>query len=84
MRYMTLFIISILIPGLVVAQNFLVDPAKLANTLDGDWDTYSGDYSGRRYSNLTQVHKENVSDLTLAWTAEINFNVRRGLLLQAG
>ena len=78
MRYMTLFIISILIPGLVVAQNFLVDPAKLANTLDGDWDTYSGDYSGRRYSNLTQVHKENVSDLTLAWTAEINFNVRRG------
>ena len=44
MRYMTLFIISILIPGLVIAQNFLVDPAELANTLDGDWDTYSGDY----------------------------------------
>ena len=78
MRYLTLIIASLLLPGLLVAQEVLVDPAEISNALDGDWDTYSGDYTGRRYSSLTQVHKENVSNLTLAWTTEVNFNVRRG------
>ena len=28
---------------------------------------YNGDYSGRRYSPLTQVNQSNVKSLTLAW-----------------
>ena len=78
MRYLALFIINIIVPITLIGQEVVVDPDDLANVLDGDWDTYSGDYSGRRYSNLDQVHKENVSDLTLAWTTELNFNIRRG------
>jgi alcohol dehydrogenase (cytochrome c) len=31
------------------------------------WPTYNGDYSGRRYSPLTQIDQANVHRLTLAW-----------------
>ncbi|MEO6910243.1 MAG: acido-empty-quinoprotein group A [Edaphobacter sp.] len=31
------------------------------------WPTYNGDFSGRRYSALTQINKENVKSLKLAW-----------------
>ena len=32
-----------------------------------NWTTYSGDYSGRRYSTLKQIDTNNVSRLTPAW-----------------
>jgi alcohol dehydrogenase (cytochrome c) len=32
------------------------------------WLTFSGDYSGRRHSPLTQITRENVSRLTAEWT----------------
>jgi len=32
-----------------------------------DWPTFNGDYSGRRYSALTQVNAGNVRNLSLAW-----------------
>jgi alcohol dehydrogenase (cytochrome c) len=32
------------------------------------WLTYSGDYSGRRHSPLTQITRDNVSRLTAQWT----------------
>src|SRR6185295_17040913 len=35
------------------------------------WPTYSGDYSGKRYSTLTQLNQSNVKNLTLAWTMRI-------------
>ena len=39
--------------------------------LGDSWPTYSGDYSGRRYSALTQINQSNVKNLTLAWTARL-------------
>ncbi len=33
-----------------------------------DWLTFSGDYSGRRHSPLTQINRENVYRLAPAWT----------------
>ncbi len=33
----------------------------------GDWLTYNGDYSGRRYSTLTQINRSNVVDLRVEW-----------------
>ena len=33
------------------------------------WTSYSGDYTGRRYSSLTQINQSNVQHLTLAWAA---------------
>jgi alcohol dehydrogenase (cytochrome c) len=32
-----------------------------------NWLTYSGDYSGRRYSELTQINTENVKSLVARW-----------------
>ncbi len=44
-----------------------LDPASILKPLGGSWPTYSGDYSGKRYSTLTQLNQSNVKDLTLAW-----------------
>jgi alcohol dehydrogenase (cytochrome c) len=58
-----------LIPGILVAQG--LSTADLLKPLLNDWPTYSGDYSGKRYSHLTQVNQSNVKNLTLAWTARV-------------
>ena len=39
--------------------------------LGESWPTYSGDYTGRRYSSLTQINQSNVKHLSLAWTARV-------------
>jgi alcohol dehydrogenase (cytochrome c) len=44
-----------------------LDPASILKPLGDSWPTYSGDYSGRRYSTLTQLNQSNVKNLTLAW-----------------
>src|SRR6202008_2887148 len=31
------------------------------------WPTFNGDYSGRRFSPLTQINSKNVGSLALAW-----------------
>ena len=48
-----------------------VDPARLTKPLGEDWPTYSGDYTGKRYSPLTQVDRTTVKGLSLAWTARL-------------
>jgi len=80
MKHLSLIAILVsLLPLQLPAQDEVVlAPMEILNDLDGDWRTYSGDYSGRRYSRLTQINKETVKNLTLAWTSEMNFNVRRG------
>jgi alcohol dehydrogenase (cytochrome c) len=56
-----------LLPLHAAAQNDAVlDPDVLLEDLAGDWPTYSGDYTGKRYSRLTEIDKENVKNLTLA------------------
>jgi alcohol dehydrogenase (cytochrome c) len=44
-----------------------LDPAKLLAPPTDSWPTYNGDYSGRRYSTLTQITAANVKALSLAW-----------------
>ena len=39
--------------------------------LADEWLTYSGDYTGRRYSALTQVDRSNVGQLGLRWVTRI-------------
>jgi alcohol dehydrogenase (cytochrome c) len=43
----------------------------LHKPLADSWPTYSGDYSGKRYSALTQINQRNVKTLTLAWTRRL-------------
>jgi alcohol dehydrogenase (cytochrome c) len=63
--------VFLLVPGLVAGQGRGVDPADLLKPLKESWPTYNGDYSGRRYSTLSQLNRENVKTLTLAWMTRV-------------
>jgi len=66
-----LLVTSVLLisPALLAAQG--LDPAAIFKPLSDSWPTYSGDYSGRRYSSLNQINQSNVKNLTLAWTRRL-------------
>ena len=54
-----------------------LDPSAILKPLSDEWVTYSGDYTGRRYSALTQINQTSVKNLGLAWLS-------RGFLQGAG
>jgi alcohol dehydrogenase (cytochrome c) len=60
-----------------VAQGGL-DPSLLLKPLADTWTSYSGDYTGRRYSSLNQITTANVKGLTLAWTTRLNVGSAAG------
>jgi alcohol dehydrogenase (cytochrome c) len=60
---------SLCIHPLLLAQ--ALDPASLLKPLGDSWPSYSGDYSGKRYSSLQQINQSNVKNLTLAWVAHV-------------
>src|SRR6059058_4775829 len=60
-----------LLPAGLWAQGGGVTPAELLKPLKDSWPTYNGDYTGRRYSALTQVNQTTVKHLTLAWSARV-------------
>ena len=67
-----LLLASILLwPIALGGQGRGVDPADLLKPLADSWPSYSGDYTGKRYSALTQVNRLNVKNLTLAWTMSL-------------
>ena len=49
-----------------------LDPAVLLKPLADTWPTYSGDYTGRRFSSLTQINRNTVKNLTLSWVTRLN------------
>jgi alcohol dehydrogenase (cytochrome c) len=64
-------IVAVLFPAIlflatVAAQN--LDLRDLTKPLGSTWPTYNGDYSGRRFSQLSQITASNVKDLRLVWT----------------
>jgi alcohol dehydrogenase (cytochrome c) len=42
-------------------------PGNSIPSVSDEWPTFNGDFSGRRYSLLTQINKSNASSLKLAW-----------------
>ena len=56
-------------PAIAGAQT--LDPASLLKPSTDSWPTYSGDYTGRRYSALDQVNHKTVRNLSLAWSSRI-------------
>src|ERR1700694_4537775 len=54
-----------------IAAGQALDPSLLNKPLGDSWPTYSGDYSGKRYSSLTQINQSNVKNLTLAWVSRV-------------
>ena len=63
------------LPVLLTAQGKGLDPAQILKPLSDSWLTYSGDYSGKRYSTLKQIDQTTVKNLTLAWTAQITAGI---------
>jgi alcohol dehydrogenase (cytochrome c) len=76
---LTLALACCALPALVIAQGAGQAPAPGAGLAPADvlkplaesWPTYSGDYSGKRYSSLNQINQSNVKNLGLAWTARV-------------
>lgn len=48
-----------------------LDPKALLKPPADSWPTYNGDYTGRRYSPLSQINQGNVGQLTVAWMAQM-------------
>jgi alcohol dehydrogenase (cytochrome c) len=44
-----------------------LDPATLLKPLADTWPSYSGDYTGRRYSALHEINQSTIKNLGLAW-----------------
>jgi len=61
----------LLLPALLAGQGRGIDPAQLHKPLAESWPTYSGDYSGKRYSALKQINQNTVKNLTLAWSVAL-------------
>jgi alcohol dehydrogenase (cytochrome c) len=69
---MLLAALCMLSPALLRSQSAGgVDPADLRKPLQDSWPTYSGDYTGKRYSVLDQINQSTVTHLTLAWMAHV-------------
>jgi len=59
-------------PAFLAGQDGIgLDPKLLLQPLSDSWPVYSGDYSGKRFSALTQINRSNVKHLTLAWTTRV-------------
>jgi alcohol dehydrogenase (cytochrome c) len=55
---------------LVICANGLAANASaqlITDTIKDDWPTYNGDYTGRRFSSLTQITPQNAASLQAQW-----------------
>jgi alcohol dehydrogenase (cytochrome c) len=49
-------------------------PDAILKPSPDSWPTYSGDYTGRRYSALAEINQGNVKNLTFAWATRVTAN----------
>jgi hypothetical protein len=49
-----------------------LDQARIMKPLSDEWTSYSGDLTGKRYSALKLVNKDNVKYLSLKWITPLN------------
>ena len=68
-RLLAVVLVLVLTSALFAAGG--LDPAQILKPLGDAWPTYSGDYTSRRYSTLTEINQSNVRRLGLAWTSRL-------------
>ncbi|HEV8487280.1 MAG TPA: acido-empty-quinoprotein group A [Blastocatellia bacterium] len=56
-----------------------LDSRSLLKPLSDAWPTYNGDYSGRRYSALSQINSANINSLAVNWIYHTNVGPQRGV-----
>ncbi len=71
---LTLATLPALCLGAASAPGGAVDATTLLHPPSDTWPTYNGDYSGRRFSKLTQINDKNVKALSLSWTYQLPRN----------
>ncbi len=75
MRFATTLYAAVVAAALVVpafaAPNVSLDPNAIGQPPVNSWPTFNGDYSGRRYSTLTQITPANVSQIAQQWVYKI-------------
>jgi acido-empty-quinoprotein group A len=69
MRYLLLAALALSVPSYAADG---LDPEVILHPPPDSWPTYNGDYSGRRYSSISQINQSNVATLTLAWMAPMH------------
>jgi alcohol dehydrogenase (cytochrome c) len=62
-----------------VAFGQALDPKALVKPPVDTWPTYNGDYSGRRYSLLSQINAANIGQLAVNWMYRTNVGPQRGV-----
>jgi alcohol dehydrogenase (cytochrome c) len=61
------------------SSGVFLNPASIGRTPVQNWPTFNGDYSGQRYSRLTQINPGNVSHLAQQWVYKItSIGAQRG------
>ena len=76
MKLATAFLSVALLSATVFAQV----PYRRIAAADADpsnWLTYSGNYKSQRYSRLTQINRQNVSQLRPAWMYQMRIPASR-------
>src|SRR6185436_12917982 len=56
-----------------------LDSRNLLKPPSDSWPTYNGDYSGRRYSPLSQINATNIKSLAVNWIYHANVGPQRGV-----
>jgi alcohol dehydrogenase (cytochrome c) len=74
----TLFLLTSIMAAALASQGQGLDPALLTKPATDAWPTYSGDYSGRRFSSLTQINQTNIKNLGLAWVGHLTSGAGNG------
>ena len=55
-----------------VIPHVALDPSAIGKTPITSWTTFNGDYSGQRYSTLTQIGPANLNRLAQQWVFKIS------------
>jgi len=63
LKTLSIAMMGLAVPGLVAADELLEMQKN-----DNNWVMPAGDYANTRYSELTQITKDNVKDLNMAWS----------------
>src|SRR3954471_15364777 len=72
-------LLAMLLPCLASAQALDPNTLTLFKQPPGVWPTYNGDYSGRRFSELTQINQSNIDLLKIDWTLRLGVGPQRGV-----
>jgi len=77
-------LLAVLLAATACAHAQSPQPKSFPSPVSDSWPTFNGDYSGRRYSALTQINKDNVKSLQLTWAFQTHAPKLKSTPLEVG